>query len=74
MSKKYLNMNIKIFYNSSLKKTFLVLISVPLIIVIFSFLIRYTYNSLELEIKYKFKEKFTFYYENKVDDKYKIIL
>ena len=74
MSKKYLNMNIKIFYNSSLKKTFLVLMSVLTIIFIFSFLTRYIYNSLELEIKYKFKEKFTFYYENKVDDKYKIIL
>ena len=57
-----------------MKKIFIILSILLGIIVIFSFLPRYIYNNLNIENKFKIKEKITFYYENKIDDKYKIIL
>ncbi len=67
-------MNIKILYNSILKKIILVLISILLIFFISAYSARYIYNNLDTDNKFKVKEKITFYYENKIDDKYKIIL
>ena len=56
-----------------MKKIFIILSILLGIIVIFSFLPRYIYNNLSIENKFIIKEKITFYYENKIDDKYKII-
>ena len=67
-------MNIKILYNSLLKKILLILILILSIIIIFPFFAKYLYNNLSLEKRYEIKEKITFYYENKIEDKYKIIL
>ena len=67
-------MNIKTLYNSTLKRIFLILITILIIIILSPYLAKYFYNNLDLENKFKIKEKITFYYENNIDDKYKIIL
>ena len=67
-------MNIKILYNSNLKKIILILLLILSTIIGFPILAKYFYNNLDLENKFKVKEKITFYYENKISDKYKIIL